>query len=78
VFIASRHASVATYLRLTLTNFNSRQAIQKYIKANNKVGNVSDAAFKSHVNRAIASGVEKGDFSQPKGMFAPSCYAPRL
>jgi histone H1/5 len=58
-----------------LTKFNSRQAIQKYIKANNKLGNVSDAAFKSHVNRAIASGVEKSDFSQPKGTFAPPCYA---
>jgi histone H1/5 len=58
-----------------LTKFYSRQAIQKYIKANNKLGNVSDAAFKSHVNRAIASGVEKSDFSQPKGTFAPPCYA---
>src|SRR5690349_21609337 len=45
----------------------SRQAIQKYIKANNKVGNLSDTAYKGHVNRAIAHGVEKGIFLQPKG-----------
>jgi histone H1/5 len=31
---------------------------------------MTDAAFKSHVNRAIASGEEKGEFSRPKGMFA--------
>jgi hypothetical protein len=29
---------------------------------------VSDNAFKGHVNRAITSGEEKGDFSRPKGM----------
>jgi hypothetical protein len=53
---------------LTIT-LHSRQAIQKYIKANNSLGNVSDVTFKGHVNRAITSGEEKGDFSRPKGMF---------
>jgi histone H1/5 len=48
-------------------NGSSRQAIQKYIKANNSVGNLSDTAYKGHVNRAIAHGVEKGMFLQPKG-----------
>lgn len=49
----------------------SRQAIQKYIKANNSLGDVSDAMFKSHVNRAIVSGEKAGDFTRPKGMFRP-------
>jgi histone H1/5 len=47
----------------------SRQAIQKYIKANNTLGDVTDAMFKSHVNRAIASGEKNGDFTRPKGEF---------
>ncbi|KAF1830556.1 hypothetical protein BDW02DRAFT_572908 [Decorospora gaudefroyi] len=52
-------------------NGSSRQAIQKYIQANNKVGNLSDSAFRGHVNRAIASGEEKGDFARPKGTSGP-------
>ncbi|KAF1956680.1 hypothetical protein CC80DRAFT_516221 [Byssothecium circinans] len=48
-------------------NGSSRQAIQKYIRANNKTDNVSDAMFKSLVNRAISAGEEKGTFSRPKG-----------
>jgi hypothetical protein len=55
-------------------SLHSRQAIQKYIKANNKLGNVSDTAFKGHVNRAIASGEEKGDFSRPKGTLLLSSF----
>jgi hypothetical protein len=56
-------------VHITDTCLRSRQAIQKYIKANNKIGNVSDTAFKGHVNRAITSGEEKGDFSRPKGTY---------
>lgn len=62
VMLSSLHAQ-----ELALIKPHSRQAIQKYIKANNKVDNLTDAAFKGHVNRAIASGEEKGDFSRPKG-----------
>jgi histone H1/5 len=50
-------------------SLRSRQAIQKYIKANNSLGSVTDAAFKSHVNRAIAAGVKNEEFLQPKGEF---------
>ncbi|KAF2641226.1 hypothetical protein P280DRAFT_468878 [Massarina eburnea CBS 473.64] len=56
-------------------NGSSRQAIQKYIKANNDLGSISDAMFKSLVNRAIVSGEEKGAFSRPKGE-SPSSSRP--
>lgn len=52
-------------------NGSSRQAIQKYIHANNKIGNLSDLQFRKTVNRAIASGEEKGDFTRPKGTSGP-------
>lgn len=48
---------------------SSRQAIQKYIRANNDVGTISDNMYKSLVNRAISTGEEKGEFTRPKGMF---------
>lgn len=54
-------------LSLKERNGSSRQAIQKYIKANNNVGNITDTMFKSLVNRAITTGEEKGIFSRPKG-----------
>jgi hypothetical protein len=70
LLLLSRHASAATRLSHCLLTFPcSRQAIQKYILANNKLGNLSDTAFRSHVNRAIASGEEKGDFARPKGEY---------
>lgn len=48
---------------------NSRQAIKKYVKANNKGLTItSDASFDGMFNKAIKNGVEKGDFTQPKGM----------
>lgn len=46
---------------------SSRQAIQKYIKANNQLGDVTDNMFKSHVNRSIQKGEKDGDFTRPKG-----------
>jgi hypothetical protein len=67
---APRHASDQVTWRHLLTRvFYSRQAIQKYIKANNKLGDVTDAMFKSHVNRAIQSGEKSGVFTRPKGEF---------
>lgn len=61
--------------RSMLTVLDSRQAIQKYIKANNTLGSITDAQFRSHVNRAIASGEEKGVFSRPKGRSLPNAHA---
>lgn len=49
-------------------NLNSRQAIKKYVKANNKVQFTSETQFDSMFNKALKSGVEKGEFTQPKGM----------
>ncbi|KAF2459448.1 linker histone H1 and H5 family-domain-containing protein [Lineolata rhizophorae] len=54
-------------LNLKERNGSSRQAIKKYIKANNNLGETTDAAFTSHVNRALAAGEKSGDFSRPKG-----------
>jgi histone H1/5 len=46
---------------------NSRQAIKKYVKANNKVQFTSETQFDSMFNKALKSGVEKAEFTQPKG-----------
>jgi hypothetical protein len=68
----TRHVMLSSHgSRARADHDSSRQAIQKYIKANNNVGNLSDTAFKGHVNRAIAHGVEKGIFLQPKGKCLP-------
>lgn len=45
----------------------SRSAIKKYILANNKTVASNLNVFDSQVNKAIRTGVEKGDFAQPKG-----------
>jgi hypothetical protein len=50
-----------------LTCPNSRHAIKKYIRANNNLGDITDAMFSSHVNRAIANGEKNGEFVRPKG-----------
>ena len=50
----------------------SRQSLKKYILANNKI-TLSEAAFNSQFNKAIKSGVEKGEFTQPKGKLL-QCY----
>ncbi|KAK7540588.1 linker histone H1 and H5 family-domain-containing protein [Phyllosticta citribraziliensis] len=46
---------------------SSRQAIKKYVMANNKIGDITDNQFNQHINRAIQQGVAKGIFDQPKG-----------
>lgn len=53
--------------RNPLTSY-SRAALKKYVKANNKV-TTNDTMFDSLFNRALRSGVEKGVFAQPKGMW---------
>ena len=45
----------------------SRQALKKYILANNKTNAASPAVFDAQFNKALRTGVEKGDFTQPKG-----------
>jgi len=45
----------------------SRQAIKKYIQANNTTNAASSNVFDSQFNRALKNGVDKGEFSQPKG-----------
>jgi histone H1/5 len=50
---------------------HSRQAIKKYVKANNTINTPSGAQFDSLFNKALKSGVEKGDFAQPKGASGP-------
>jgi len=67
----SEYTRQATRLCLThLTDIllpNSRQALKKYVLANNVLGNVNDAQFTSLFNRALAKGSESGVFARPKG-----------
>ncbi|KAK5790299.1 hypothetical protein VI817_007586 [Penicillium citrinum] len=48
-----------------------RQAIKKYVSANNKINVASQATFDAQFNKAIKAGVEKGEFTQPKGPSGP-------
>ncbi|KAI5289083.1 hypothetical protein KEM55_008906 [Ascosphaera atra] len=54
-------------INLKERNGSSRQAIKKYIHASGKIPVSTQAAFDSQFNRALRSGVEKGEFAQPKG-----------
>ena len=49
----------------------SRQAIKKYVQANNKINALSPAVFDSQFNRSLKAGVEAGEFTQPKGPSGP-------
>jgi len=53
-------------INLKERNGSSRVALKKYVKANNSI-NATDKMFDSLFNKALKSGVEKGEFSQPKG-----------
>lgn len=58
------------FLHRTFTDSHlphSRPAIKKYILANNKSTAATAAVFDSQFNKALRTGVEKGDFTQPKG-----------
>ncbi|EEH23462.1 hypothetical protein PABG_05673 [Paracoccidioides brasiliensis Pb03] len=52
-------------------NGSSRQALKKYVHNNNKITVTSQSAFDAQFNRAVKSGVEKGEFTQPKGPSGP-------
>ncbi|OKL63596.1 hypothetical protein UA08_02015 [Talaromyces atroroseus] len=58
-------------LNLKERNGSSRQSLKKYVQSNNKITVTSQAAFDSQFNKAIKAGVEKGEFSQPKGPSGP-------
>ncbi|KAF2100066.1 hypothetical protein NA57DRAFT_75570 [Rhizodiscina lignyota] len=58
-------------LNLKERNGSSRQAIKKYVQANNSLGNTTDAAFNAHINRALITGETAGTFSRPKGPSGP-------
>lgn len=45
----------------------SRQSVKKYILANNKTNAATPAVFDNQFNKALRTGVEKGEFAQPKG-----------
>ncbi|KAI9843564.1 MAG: hypothetical protein M1837_006240 [Sclerophora amabilis] len=54
-------------LNLKERNGSSRQAIKKYVQANNTINAASPSIFDSQFNRALKAGVENDDFAQPKG-----------
>jgi len=58
-------------LALKERNGSSRQALKKYILANHKTSAGSQAVFDQQFNKALRTGVEKGDFTQPKGSSGP-------
>lgn len=64
--ILDRHHLPNKGKKLTLPD-NSRQSIKKYVQANNQISVASQAAFDAQFNKAIKAGVEKGEFTQPKG-----------
>ncbi|ERF70725.1 hypothetical protein EPUS_05077 [Endocarpon pusillum Z07020] len=85
-FSLRQGASIGPLLRTTapitinMPSFNalkdrtgsSRQAIKKYVKANNKgLTTATDAQFDVMFNKALKTGVDKGDFTQPKGPSGP-------
>ncbi|KAI9827088.1 MAG: hypothetical protein M1826_006452 [Phylliscum demangeonii] len=57
-------------LSLKDRNGSSRQAIKKYVLANNTL-NTTSKAFDSLFNRSVKTGVDAGDFTQPKGPSGP-------
>lgn len=66
LFVALLHQ---TFIDLPLPH--SRPTIKKYIQANNKSTAATQAVFNSQFNKALRTGVEKGDFTQPKGTVYP-------
>jgi hypothetical protein len=63
----AKRRDFSRYIWLTSYFPNSRQALKKYVLANNSLGNVNDATFTSLFNRALAKGSESGVFARPKG-----------
>ncbi|OXV11967.1 hypothetical protein Egran_00272 [Elaphomyces granulatus] len=73
---SSSHASYRDMIKDAILNLkerngSSRQSIKKYVQANNQISVASQAAFDAQFNKAIKAGVEKGEFTQPKGPSGP-------
>ncbi|KAF2211936.1 hypothetical protein CERZMDRAFT_106238 [Cercospora zeae-maydis SCOH1-5] len=79
---ASKPAAAATHgsyqdmikeavVSLKERNGSSRQAIKKYVLANNNLAGTSDAVFTAQFNRALQKGSENGVFARPKGTSGP-------
>ncbi|KAK2812242.1 hypothetical protein FQN50_001600 [Emmonsiellopsis sp. PD_5] len=73
---AAAHASYKdmitdAIIQLKERNGSSRQALKKYVQANNRINVTSQSVFDAQFNRAVKSGVEKGAFTQPKGPSGP-------
>ncbi|EYE96234.1 histone H1/H5 family protein [Aspergillus ruber CBS 135680] len=73
---AAGHASYRDMIKDAIVNLkerngSSRQSIKKYVQNNNDLNNASPAVFDNQFNKAIKAGVEKGDFTQPKGPSGP-------
>lgn len=72
LFMLACHVTLISRM-LTSHLRHSRAAIKKYVLANNKSLANSSAVFDAQFNKAIRSGVEKGEFHLPKGK--PLFYA---
>ncbi|KAE9981499.1 hypothetical protein BLS_007328 [Venturia inaequalis] len=78
-----QHASYQDMVKEAIVNLkerngSSRQAIKKYIQANNNLGSTSDASFTNHISKALKSGEENGVFERPKGMNNLSSHLPHF
>jgi len=51
---------------------SSRQALKKYVQANNNLSGVTDAQFSTQFNRALQRGSDAGAFARPKGTSSPT------
>ncbi|KAJ5884963.1 hypothetical protein N7495_009473 [Penicillium taxi] len=74
--VPAPHTSYRDMIRDAIVNLkerngSSRQAIKKYVIANNKITFASQGAFDSQFNKAIKAGVDKEEFVQPKGPSGP-------
>ncbi|KAJ5240721.1 uncharacterized protein N7469_002312 [Penicillium citrinum] len=58
-------------INLKERNGSSRQAIKKYVASTNNINLAFKATFDAHFNKAIKTGVDKGEFTQPKGPSGP-------
>jgi hypothetical protein len=68
---------VQIHLELMLTWVSSRQAIKKYIQANNNLTGMTEPAFNKHISRALEVGEGKV-FEFPKGQCPHLCVGRRI